>query len=294
MSWLKFRLHLDPDRAQQAADVFESLGAIAVMFEDAGDQPLFAKATEQTPLWTHTWITGLFPADLPPQNILNQVSEDLGISAAMPHESEILPDQNWQLAALAHFKPLHFGGELWVCPSWCPPPRPEAVNIILDPGLAFGTGAHASTALCLEWLANEPVACAEVVDYGCGSGILAIAALKCGAHHAWGVDIDRDALQISRENATRNGVMEKFNAVEAGALPPELHADIVMANILAPPLMELAPLFTKLVKKGGHLLLAGLLMEQIEQVAVYYTRDFVLSTRAREGWALIIGTRTGS
>jgi ribosomal protein L11 methyltransferase len=136
------------------------------------------------------------------------------------------------------------------------------------------------------------VAGAEVVDYGCGSGILAIAALKRGAYHAWGVDIDPDARTISRENAARNGVAKKFSGAQAGALPPGLHADIVMANILAPPLMELAPLFTRLVKKGGHLLLAGLLIEQIEQVAAYYARDFALGARVRDGWALIMGNKT--
>jgi len=290
--WLKFRLRIDPDRAEQVADVFEELGAIAVTFEDAGDQPLFAKALEQNPLWAHTWVSGLFPSGTPPQNVLKHVSS--GAAEATPHETEIIPDQNWQLASLAHFKPLYFGGDLWVCPSWCQPPRPDAINLILDPGLAFGTGAHASTALCLEWLAKQPLAGAEVVDFGCGSGILAIAALKRGAHHAWGVDIDLDALQISHENAARNGVVEKFTCGLATALPPELHADIVMANILAEPLMELAPLFTKLVKKGGRLLLAGLLVEQIKPVTAYYARDFPLSTRMREGWALVIGTKTRS
>ena len=292
MPWLKFKLRLDHDRAEQAADVFEEIGAIAVTFEDAGDQPLFAKAREQTPLWTHAWVSGLFPSGARPQTILSHVSRSLGVSEATPHESEIIADQNWQLASLAQFKPLYFGGDLWVCPSWCQPPNPGAVNITLDPGLAFGTGAHASTALCLEWLAQQSLAGAEVVDYGCGSGILAIAALKLGARHAWGIDIDLDAVQISNENAARSGVVEKYTVRPAIALPPELHADIVMANILAEPLMELAPLFTKLVKKGGHLLLAGLLIEQTKQVEACYARDFALSTRAREGWALIIATKT--
>ncbi len=290
MPWLKFRLRIDNHRAEQAADLFEEAGAIAVTIEDAGDQPLFANTPEQIPLWAHAWVSGLFPLDTTPQTILDQVSRGLGIAIAH-HEDEIVPDQDWLLAARAQFKPRYFGGDLWVCPSWCSPPNPDAINLILDPGLAFGTGAHTSTALCLEWLTRQSLPGAEVIDYGCGSGILAIAALKRGARHVFGIDIDPDAVRISRENAARNQVLENYTGGLPDSLPSAMRADIVMANILAAPLMELAPLFTKLLKKDGRLLLAGLLAEQIQQVAACYAQDFVLDTQTREGWALIIGRK---
>lgn len=294
MPWLKFKLRADQQRAEVAAAALETCGAVSVSFEDAGEQAIFALAAEEnTPLWAHTGVMGLFPADADPDIIFaccQQYSPEL---AGLAHDSEIIADQDWERTWLTEFKPLHFGQELWVCPSWCPPPDPGATNVILDPGLAFGTGTHATTALCLEWLAREGrnMVNQTVIDYGCGSGILAIAALKLGACKAWGVDIDARALVTSGENASVNGVLEQLALVLPDALPVTLQADIVIANILAGPLTQLAPLLTSLVKINGRLLLSGLLTEQVAEVCQAYRPSFNFAVRVRAEWALLVGSK---
>ena len=208
------------------------------------------------------------------------------------HHAEVIEDQDWERSWMDNFHPMRFGQRLWIVPSWHAAPEPGAVNLLLDPGLAFGTGTHPTTALCLEWLDGQDLKDCNVLDFGCGSGILAIAALLLGAKEAIGTDIDVQALEASRDNAGRNNI-------EPGLFPlylpedlPQVQADVVVANILAGPLVALAPQLSSLVKPGGRLALSGILAEQGEEVAAAYAKDFDLDPIAnRDGWVRISGRR---
>ncbi len=290
MSWLKFRLRADKERAQACADTLERLGALAVSLEDAGDEPQFDIGQSEPAAWNDTWVSGLFPINTSPQTLLDRIAQDCALTDP-PYDVELVPDQDWARVWMDRFKPLRFGQHLWVCPSWLTPPDPGAVTIILDPGLAFGTGTHATTALCLEWLARQSLAGKTLVDYGCGSGILAIAALKLGARRVYGVDCDPQALAVSRENAARNAVAERLELLTPEALAPGLCVDVVLANILAGPLVALAGALTRMVRPGGRLVLSGLLAEQVDEVSVHYGEDFRFTREIREGWAMLCGTR---
>jgi ribosomal protein L11 methyltransferase len=296
LPWTKLKLKVDSHEAETAATALEESGATAVAFEDAGDQPLFDERPDAPPanpaLWAQTWVSGLFDTQAEALAAISVVAQALHRQEAPVHETETLPDQDWERVWLERWQPLHFGGALWVCPSWRTPPDPAAVNVILDPGLAFGTGTHATTALCLEWLAQHPVGAHTILDYGCGSGILAIAALKLGAREAFGVDVDTGALAVSEENAQRNGVADRYHAMLPAALPVELQVDIVIANILAEPLIALAPQIGRRVKPGGTLLLSGMLATQVDEVRAAYADDFHLQLHLRDEWALLAGART--
>jgi ribosomal protein L11 methyltransferase len=192
---------------------------------------------------------------------------------------------------MERYRPLRFGQRLWVCPSWLVPPDLGAVTIMLDPGLAFGSGSHATTALCLEWLERQSLTGKSVIDYGCGSGILAIAALKLGARAAWGIDTDPQALAVSRENAARNGIGPELTLFLPAQAPADMRADRVLANILAGPLMELAARLTAMVRPGGGLALSGMLANQAEEVSKHYMQDFDLTLETRDDWVLLSGIR---
>lgn len=193
---------------------------------------------------------------------------------------------------MENFHPMRFGERLWICPSWRDVPDPSAVNVMLDPGLAFGTGTHPTTALCLEWLDSLDLAGKTVIDFGCGSGILAIAALKLGAARAIGIDIDPQAIQASRDNARRNGVEDRLALFLPQDKPNGLHADVVVANILAGPLRELAPLISILPAKGGVIGLSGILASQAESVCEAYQEIFSLEPIAEKAeWCRITGTK---
>jgi ribosomal protein L11 methyltransferase len=204
---------------------------------------------------------------------------------------EVLPDKAWEREWLRDFRPMRFGRRLWVCPGGVPAGTPDAIRIELDPGLAFGTGTHPTTALCLEWLDSQDLAGRQVVDYGCGSGILAIAAAKLGAARVVAMDIDPQALIATRENAERNGVSGALGVTGEPRLPAR-SADVLLANILAGPLVELAPQFAKAMRPSGRLALSGLLAEQAETVTAAYRPWFDIATAAtRDGWALLAGRR---
>jgi len=291
MPWLRLRLRADKDHAQTIADALENLGALVVSLEDAGDQPQFDIGGGENALWNDTWVSGLFPIDASPQTLLDQLVCDCALATPPPHDVELVPDQDWARTWMDRFKPLRFGQRLWVCPSWLTPPDPGAVTILLDPGLAFGSGTHATTALCLEWLERRTLTQKTVIDYGCGSGILAIAALKLGARAAFGIDTDPQAIEVSRENAARNGVEPELTLLLPEQAPARLCADIVIANILAGPLIELAGRLTQSVTPGGWLVLSGLLADQVEEVSKHYVQDFDLTSEIREDWALLSGVR---
>ena len=204
MTWLQLRLDARRSDVAELEELLLATGAVAVTLEDNADQPLLEPGVGETPLWNQTRLTGLYPADTDMKCVLQDIPDTLLQQANQ--RVEILEDKDWEREWMQHYRPMQFGRRLWVCPSWLQPPEPGAVNLLLDPGLAFGTGTHPTTALCLEQLDTMSLGGQTVVDYGCGSGILAVAALKLGAVLALGVDNDPQALAASRDNAARNNI----------------------------------------------------------------------------------------
>lgn len=289
MSWLQVRLALTPAQAETYEDLMLELGAVSVTFMDAEDQPIFEPDLGTTPLWSQTHLLALFEGDTDAAALEQRVQL---LANGLTYEVERLEDQEWERSWMDNFQPMRFGQRLWIVPSWHEAPEPGAVNLLLDPGLAFGTGTHPTTSLCLQWLDGEPVADRQVLDFGCGSGILAIAALLLGAERAVGTDIDVQALEASRENANRNGIDPARFALYLPADLPDEPADVVVANILAGPLVGLAEQITRLTRIGGRLALSGILAEQAEDVRAAYAGCFDLEpTATLDGWVRISGTR---
>lgn len=272
-------------------DALFELGAVSVTLEDAADDPVLEPAPGETPLWPTVVVKGVFAAESDPDVITACLTRALPDAPAPRFER--LPDKPWEREWLKDFRPMRFGRRLWVCPGGLPAGDAGAIRIELDPGLAFGTGTHPTTAMCLEWLDGEDLAGRAAVDYGCGSGILAIAAAKLGAASVLAVDIDPQALIATQENAGRNGVAAQIVLSGEPSLPAG-SANLLVANILAGPLVELAPRFAQAVRPGGRLALSGLLLGQCETVTAAYRPWFDIATAAtRDGWALLAGQRRG-
>lgn len=271
MAWHQLSVVTDESSASQISDFFSDLGAVSVTFSDAEDEPLYEPALDQTIIWSNTRVTALFELDADPvvvqTLVFNQfIGRPLGAWSA-----EILLDQVWELAWMEHFHAMKFADKLWICPTGQERKESGTVCMTLDPGLAFGTGTHPTTALCLEWLAAHDLGDKIVIDYGCGSGILGIAALLLGARHVYAIDIDPQALTASRCNAEKNHVLDRISCY----LPEQfskLEADIVVANILAKPLIELSSQIAALVKPAGSLVLSGILTQQAYSVAEAYRK----------------------
>lgn len=296
MSWLQLRLDTDPERAAVLEQHMLEAGAVAVTMEDNADQPVLEPGVGETPLWRHIRLTGLYPADTDMHAVLTHFPE--AMLRDCNQRIEILEDKDWEREWIKHYQPMRFGRRLWVCPSWLEPPDPAATNLLLDPGLAFGTGTHPTTALCLTELDSLELTGSKVVDYGCGSGILAVAALKLGAAAALGVDNDPQALVASRENCARNHIPETALAIAAPNTELITHwhgqADVVVANILAGPLMELSDTLLGLLRPGGTLLLSGLLSTQAEALCEHYGDRVALTVAGeREGWVCLRGQLPG-
>lgn len=292
MAWLQIRLNSTNEQAEQLSDSLEELGAVSVTFMDSKDTPIFEPLPGETRLWGNTDVMALFDAETDMQAIVEALFAEQAITAETAYKIEQIEDKDWEREWMDNFHPLKFGQRLWICPSWREIPDPTAVNVMLDPGLAFGTGTHPTTALCLEWLDSLDLQDKTVIDFGCGSGILAIAALKLGAKQAIGIDIDPQAIQASRENAKRNGVEDRLQLYLSADTPQDLTADVVVANILAGPLKELAPIISNLVIPQGHLGLSGILATQSNTVAAAYAAQFALDDVAeREEWCRITGIK---
>ncbi|MGI9213506.1 MAG: 50S ribosomal protein L11 methyltransferase [Methylococcaceae bacterium] len=289
--WRQITFSVDESCADALSDDLTELGALSVSFDDDGDQPLFEPGPGETPLWHRTRVTGLFEPDVNPETVFLALAARYPGDVLNARTVTELEDQIWERAWLEHFKPMRFGSRLWVCPGGFEPPEPDAVNILLDPGLAFGTGTHPTTALCLEWLEGQNLVDKTVMDYGCGSGILAVAALKLGAAQAYAVDIDPQALTATTDNALKNCVEDRLTC----ALPRTLslsEADIVVANILAGPLAALADDLIKCLPMGGLLALSGILATQAETViSAYQPRIHFEPPVQREDWVLLAGVR---
>ncbi len=291
MTWLQFAIDTPREMVPGLEELFQALGALSVTCGDAANTPVLETGPGEVRLWEQTRVTALFPAGADAAALHATLEGALPPALRGCIHQERLADRTWERAWMDDFHPMAFGDRLWVCPGGQPAPDPDAVRLELDPGLAFGTGTHPTTALCLRRLDSDPPRDLEVIDYGCGSGILAVAALLLGARRALGIDHDPQALIASHANAERNGVAERLQVAAPGA-PLPAPADLVLANILAGTLVELAPRLTALVRPGGRLLLSGILQGQGEQVTAAYAPAFDLAAPEREGdWLLIEGRR---
>ena len=292
--WQELTFETTQPRVESLEEWLFVQGAVAVTLEDNADEPLLEPGPGETPLWQQVKVVALFEEGMDLGPVIEAVPAEL-IDTATPAPAHI-PDQDWERAWMDNFHPMQMGERLWICPSWTTPPQPEAVNIILDPGLAFGTGTHPTTAMCLRSLDRYVKTGMQVIDFGCGTGILAIAALKLGAQHALAVDNDPQAIIATTQNAERNQVVSEHLTV---ALPEDVSwspfqdsADIVVANILAGPLDALAPQLKSLVKSEGRLILAGLLTDQAEALIDAYAPEIELTVEQEiEGWVLLGGKR---
>ncbi len=299
MSWLQISINTTKNHAELAEDCLFTAGAQTVTLTDGADQPILEPGPDETPVWNTVIVTGLFNFDNNQQNLLDEINHNL-VDISCSCTAEILEDQNWTRAWMEHFHAMQFGERLWVCPLHIEPPEPEAINLRLDPGLAFGTGTHPTTSLCLRWLDQNiglnSKAQENILDYGCGSGILAIAACMLGVNYADGVDIDPQALLASQNNAETNKVREKITAW----LPDDYqkhHAetqyDIVVANILSGPLAELAPMLAEHTKTSADIVLSGILREQAESLIATYSEYFKMDAPVFEqDWVLLHGVKS--
>jgi len=296
MPWLSLVVDSDSANAEKLSDALLERGALSVDLLDADadtpdEQSIFGEPGELPPgLWQHNRISALFDSDKDVSAILRDAAASIGLEPFPEHRIEILADNDWVRLTQSQFEPILVSQRLWIVPTWHSPVDPHAVNIVLDPGLAFGTGSHPTTRLCLRWLDSNLQHGETVLDYGCGSGILAIAALKFGAAHAVGIDVDSQAVIASRENASVNQVENaRFYLPDAAPLGAY---DLVVANILTNPLRMLAPLLAKATRQGGRIVLSGILEEQAQDVMNTYQQWFDMSTPIfDEGWSCLSGCK---
>lgn len=284
--WYQLQIeHCHRDEVDYISEALEETGALSITLTDKNDDPVLEPAPGTTPLWPDVIVTALYTD--PAEAHLARESLKQQFSHLSYHLGE-LADQDWERAWMDNFKPQSFGERLWICPSWIEPPVPDAVNLILDPGLAFGTGTHPTTALCLSWLDQASLENKSVIDYGCGSGILALAALKLGAAKVQAVDIDEQALQATTNNALTNFVDPSTLHI---GFPESLKepADLIIANILLAPLTTLGERFKTLLNKEGKLVVSGLLEDQASQLIEIYQSIFNHElTVNKDGWALVV------
>ncbi|MFM4960065.1 MULTISPECIES: 50S ribosomal protein L11 methyltransferase [Aeromonas] len=290
MPWIQIRINATAKTADKVSNMLLGRGAQAVTFMDAKDVPVYEPMPGETPLWGETEVMGLFDAETDPAPTIAFFQQIFGEDVG--YKVEQLEDKDWVREWMDHFHPMQFGERLWICPSWRDVPNPDAVNVMLDPGLAFGTGTHPTTALCLQWLDGLDLAGKTVVDFGCGSGILGIAALKLGAARVIGIDIDPQAIQASRDNAERNGVADQIELYLPADQPQDVEADVVVANILAGPLRELAPLIAGHGKAGSLMALSGVLESQAPELETIYGQWFEMDpTAVKEEWCRLSGRK---
>jgi ribosomal protein L11 methyltransferase len=296
MAWQSLVIDVPGTVAERLSDALLDAGALSVSVEDANmgtaaEQPRYGEPTfdQRGDSWQHSRISALFDMDVEVNSVLAQAAVACALSASVTGRIEIVGDKDWVRHTQSQFEPIHITERIWIVPSWHANPDPQAINIILDPGLAFGSGSHPTTQLCAAWLAQRVRPGDSVIDYGCGSGILAIIAARLGAGRIFGVDIDPVAVTTAHENALANKVGCEF---VDGNTPVTHQADLVVANILANPLKILAPVLGQLTRAGGRLVLSGLLVEQIEAVSDCYAPYFEMSTfRTQNDWAALEGIR---
>jgi ribosomal protein L11 methyltransferase len=299
MSYRELVVELAREHAEALSDALLELGALSVSVEDADadtpdEQPLFGEPglTPERTAWQHSRVIALLSPDLDPAVLLAAAANDIGLDATPAFEVGEVVEKDWVRLTQSQFEPIHIGERIWVVPSWHDAPEPDALVLELDPGLAFGTGSHPTTRLCMEWLEQSVKPGQSVIDYGCGSGILAILAQKCGANPVIGIDIDPQAVESARQNSERNRADVTYG------LPDDCPAgefDIVVANILSNPLKLMASMLASKVKPGGRIALSGVLARQADEVAAVYAQYVDISVwREHEGWVCLAGTRRES
>jgi len=289
MAWLQITLETNAEEVDIISDALMEVGALSVTLKDAADEPVYEPALNTTPLWGNTQVVGLFDENADIHAVKQSLTRILAPIVLPKYSFELIEDQEWSRAWMEHFHPMQFGQRLWICPSWSEPPESDAINILLDPGLAFGTGTHPTTALCLEWLDQQDDLKQQTwIDYGCGSGILAIAAAKLGAEKIWCVDNDPQALIATEDNGGKNEVVTVLETCLPEHLPT-FQADGLVANILANPLITLAETFARHVKPNAWVVLSGILKEQSQSVIESYQTHFTLHEIVeRENWIRLV------
>lgn len=295
MGWQNVSFLTDAAHAEPMCDVLLEAGALSASIEDAdagtaAEKPQFGEpGSVNSPGWLHSRVVALFEPDADVAALLAQACAAIGLTSVPAWSVDEVAEQNWVQLTQSQFDPIRVSERLWIVPSWHESPDPAAVNLILDPGMAFGTGSHPTTRLCLEWLERNVSAGATLLDYGCGSGILAIAAARLGAGRVAGVDIDPQAVEAARANAERNGVTALF---ADSTQPVAGEYDLVVANILANPLRVLAPAICAHVSSGGRLALSGILREQAEEIIAIYAQWLPMQVAdVREDWVCLAGTK---
>ncbi len=293
MTWHQLSIITNKNTAPDVSDFFTELGAVSVTYMDAEDQPVYEPPPGETKIWQLTKVIALFEIDTEPERIKTLLFSQFKNNTLENWFQEILQDQIWERSWMEHYRPMKFGNSLWVCPTGQEKTETNTVCMTLDPGLAFGTGTHPTTALCLEWLANHNLKDKIIIDYGCGSGILAVAALLLGAKEAHAVDIDHQAITATKDNAEKNKVKHKINCY----LPEQFQAfqaDIVLANILAHPLCDLSETISKLVKAEGQLVLSGILNEQADSVSAAYKQHNIQikAPKSLDDWCRLNGIKS--
>lgn len=293
--WISVTLQAEAQQAEALSEALMEVGALSVSIEDAdagteAEQAQFGEPGHlPSSLWAHSRVVALFEADAALETLLAEAATSAGLEKIPPFTCEKVAEQNWVQLTQSQFDPIRITERLWIVPSWHDAPDEHAINIVLDPGMAFGTGSHPTTRLCLEWLCDTVTPGATVLDYGCGSGILGIAAAKLDASDVLGIDIDDKALDAARDNAERNLVTMRLMHSRA---PLDGQFNIVVANILTNPLRVLAPLLAARVAEGGHIALSGVLAEQADDVIAAYAPHIALEVGAiHEGWARLQGRR---
>lgn len=291
MAWQQFSIITDEETAPKIAAYLEKQGAVSVTYMDAEDEPVYEPAIGETKIWTNTQVVALYELDIDIERVKALVLKKFRNYELRDCVIENIEDQAWERAWMDYYQPMKFADKLWVCPTGQEQYEDDTVCLTLDPGLAFGTGTHPTTALCLEWLASHDLTDKVVIDYGCGSGILAVAAVLLGAKIAHAVDIDPQAITATESNALKNGVNDKIVSYLPEQFAP-LQADIVLANILAKPLIEMAHDISALVAPQGTLVLSGILAEQAQSVVDAYQQYIVFEPLTQqEDWIRLNGTR---
>jgi len=291
MAWHQISVITNENTAPKLADFFSHLGAVSVTYMDAEDEPVYEPAIGETKIWSNTEVIALYELDANPALIKERVYNRFEKHGLRNWREEHIADQEWERAWMEYYKPMKFADKLWVCPTGQEQIEDGTVCLTLDPGLAFGTGTHPTTALCLEWLASHNLNGKTVIDYGCGSGILAVAALLLGAEIADAVDIDEQALTATRDNALKNNVQDKINCYLPEQFSP-VQADLVLANILAKPLIDLSGQICALLVSGGQLVLSGILQEQTDSVLAAYQHRITFNPPVQqEDWIRLDGIK---